>query len=164
MIPHPPENINHAREFLNLFAVNRRSLIANTFCKAVRAGATDPAQIISSVKAEARKRLPAPRQAGIAGQHTHEDPRFVSLLFYLTVEPALALSYAVYILKREAAPAPEKEKFKTARSYYYRSEYLLNQPPTEKQLKFLLALGCKEEVTSKWEASQLIDRLRKGEI
>lgn len=69
--------------------------------------------------------------------------------------------YAVHILEREQLPLERRKQIKEQSAAQYREQYLKSQPATDKQISYLRALGCKEEVRSKWEAMQLIDKLMK---
>ena len=74
------------------------------------------------------------------------------------------MAFAAWAIAWEALPPAEKERQKAAKSEPHRQTWMQQQPPTEKQRSYLLAFGYHGEITSKAHASELIDRIRRGEL
>ncbi len=134
------------RKFLEHFKANNRGPVMNLFLFAARNGCRTPEEILLYVQERAGEY--AGGQYSVLPQLVRENP-----------EQALAL--ARYALTWETLPDNVKTGIKDARAKEYRAEYMKKQPPTEKQLKYLRSLGYGEEVLNRWEAAQLIERLKK---
>ena len=75
-----------------------------------------------------------------------------------------AMAFAAWAPAWEALPPAEKERQKAAKGAAHRQTYMEQQPPTDKQRGYLAMLGYTGEVTSKAQASDLIDKIRRGEL
>lgn len=139
--------------FLDQFAIERRSLIANQFFAAVREGSNTVDEVLCSVKADALRRMMFPENR----ERWNAQRQLVSLL-----ESAEARVYAQEVLDRELLSPEEKQRIKAERSEQYRREYLKAQEPTERQIRFLRSRGCQTMPTNRWEASVMIDGHIKG--
>jgi hypothetical protein len=130
-------------KFLDLFPSQYRSRVANEFCKAVRDDCKSPYDIVTRVLCETK--------------------RLKETTIYKTIRENLeaALEFTQSRIEWEALPKETKSRIKRARGSFHRDQYLTAQPPTEKQIKDLRVLGYKQEVKSKWEAMQLIEKLMK---
>lgn len=131
------------KSFPDLFPAQRRSAIANRFCYAVRAGCDNPFTIVTQALCESRR---------------HRDNETVAII---RANLDAAYEFAAYILERERLPRERRKQIKEQSAALYREEYLKRQGATERQIDYLRALGCKEEVRSKWEAMQLIEKMTK---
>jgi hypothetical protein len=141
-------------DFLSRWEPNRRSLIANQFCVAVRAGCADPDSVVDWVRGDAWKRL-ADRYAD------HQRPSQELLLRVLDLPEAR--DYAVFIIHREAMPRAERERQKAEAAATHQKAWMARQAPTVKQLEFLKALGCGETPKDRLQASQLIEEYKSVE-
>jgi len=136
--------------FLDQFALERRSAIANRFFKAAREGATTIETVIQKVKADAISRML------FANREVWNQER--SLLSLLEGEEVRV--YVKEILERESLPAEERQKLKAARSEQYRREYMKAQKPTEPQVRYLKSLGCSAVPANRLQASELIEEYK----
>ena len=147
-----PANINAqdtARDFLAQFAPLRRSLISNQFCFAVRGGCSNVGSILRWVREDAYRRL---RQ-----RHIDLEVREALHTLIASLDTPEAANFARLVLEREQLPLSEREKLKAQRSEKYAREWMTTQPPTEKQIQFLCALGCRATPNNKLEASNWIE-------
>lgn len=147
----PDNNANPQREFLNLFPANRRGWVSNVFCLAVRRGCSTPEKVVNVAISRVEHDL-----------KIYREPRHFELFNALVAYRELALEFAKYIIYWENLPPDVKRQKKFARAEFYKGEYLSNQPPTEKQIKYLKSLGYDGKVKSKWEAMKLIDEFRRA--
>lgn len=144
------------REWLSHFPERRRGPLANWFHYSVRRGANIARDVLMLVRGEARLKA--------ASRWSDEDDRAFAaeVLRWLEEDAAGARAYAEYVLRYEALPAKERQAIKGERGAHYRTEYMRNQPPTDKQLKYLSVLGHDGEVRDRAHASELIDTLSGG--
>jgi hypothetical protein len=143
------------REWLAQWPTACRSLISNLFHKAVRAGATTPALIVTAVHADLRRRL---RYATPWLDAT--DATLHAVLQALQTAPQEAYPYAADVLAWEGLPRAERERQKRARAKPYRDTYMAGRPATEAQLRFLRGLGHTGAApANRAQASWLIDEL-----
>lgn len=131
--------MTNGREFLNRFAENKRSLVANRFLAAYRKGITAPSSIVAAVRAKARI------------NQFHGDPHGSEALLIETIDawPTEAAAYAAYCEVHENRTPEQKEQDKLRRFYE-------SQPPTEKQVAYLRHLGETRTPRNKAEASDWI--------
>lgn len=119
------------KRFLDLFPTYHRSTIANRFYYAVRNGCIDIAAVVVCVVGESRRL---------------RDDGAVRII---QENPAAAHEFADYAIEWEQLPHQVKHKIKQQKSEIHKEEYLRTQPPTDKQIKYLKALGYSKEVKSK---------------
>lgn len=139
------------RDFLNHFEPRQRGHIANLFLHPVRRGMTEPHRIVSAVRQEVLTKLLRYRRWGnLKGieRNTH---------IVNTIDGYFdgALDYASWAVWWESLSEPEKRRIRA-------EKWMAKQPATDKQLKYLRALGYHGEIESKLDASELIDKLLKG--
>ena len=137
-----------SRILLDSFAERERSLVANIFCHAARAGAQTPAAVLAAVRSDVEHRI---RSA------PYQRDQMVRLRNLLDTDDAQA--FARWVLTWEALSFAEKDRIKQQRGAEHRQRWMATQPPTERQVKYLRVLGYQGEVESKAQASELIDRL-----
>ena len=139
------------RDFLNHFEPRQRGHIANLFLDPVRRGMTEPCHIVSAVRhdllAEAIRRK---RWGKLDAAQWREQ-----IVTEIDVYFDEALDYARWAVWWESLSVQEKRRVKA-------EKWMSTQPPTEKQTKYLRALGYHGEIESKLHASELIDKLLKG--
>lgn len=137
-------------QYLVQFPKLAHGTIANYFCYAVRDGFTGVGGVLSNVEFQARRRIG--RVEGCAVN----DEVLETLIASLGSEDAE--DFALFILWREQLPPDERTRLKEVSGTTYRNGYMAQQPATEKQIKYLRALGCQAVPQSKLEASQLIEQ------
>lgn len=69
----------------------------------------------------------------------------------------IALGMAEWSVWWESLPDEKRQKIKSANHETYMLGWMEAQPPTDKQLEYLTALGCKETPETRLEASNLIE-------
>ena len=145
-----PDDILHARlTFLSHFPHNQRSSANNFLLEAVRAGCNEPHQVVGYALETARRRC-----------HL-EAAQTLSLLSHL--DPEALLAGARWALWWESLSPEEKRRFREERAEEAIARWMANQPPTEKQLRYLASLGYRGPTpANRLEASRLIDELVKG--
>lgn len=147
------------KEFLQHFPNARRSYVSNTVLYAVRAGARTPKAVLAAVEHELSETAIRSRRWGF----TDTMERTESIYATLNEFHDEALAFCAWALAWEALPAAERERQKKAKGAPHRQAYLDTQPATDKQVSYIRALGYHGPVTSKASASELIDKLRRGE-
>lgn len=135
---------NFSGNFLAEFDTNYAGAIGNIFCQAVRAGAEDADEVLDYV----------------AKHSANRTAQSVYRLLNNSLESIEAREFAEHILWRENLPREVSEKLKNEAKRENLNNLMNVQPPTEKQLSYLKALGCKIEPGSKLEASNLISMLK----
>ncbi|PZA06098.1 MULTISPECIES: hypothetical protein [unclassified Meiothermus] len=145
-----PERILHDRlAFLAYFPAEQRSTGANLLLEAVRAGCSEPHQVVGFALERANRR------------HWSEAAHTLRLLAEL--DPEALLAGARWALWWEALPWAERQRLKAERATEALERHMQELPPTEKQLAYLHRLGHRGPVPiSRLEASRLIDALLKG--
>jgi hypothetical protein len=138
------------KAFLEHFPANKRSLIMNQFCEAYRSGSRSVDSILEWVKTDARMRC-------MKNHLSDFDEEIQTKLFNLCCDDPLAIKMAEYVIWWEELDYKTKDEIRRARQAGYVNQHMAVQPPTEKQLKYLEALGCKKLPKSKLEASNLIE-------
>src|SRR5262245_35332215 len=143
------------REWLAQWPTARRSLISNLFHKAVRAGVTTLAFIVTAVQADLRRRL---RYATPWLAAT--DATLHAVLQALQTTPQEAYPYAQAVLDWEGLSYDKRQRQKQELRRNFQQEYMTTMPPTAKQLALLRSLGCTGPTPSTWAAaSAVIDTL-----
>ncbi len=148
------------RALLEHFPNARRSYVANTFLYAVRAGARTPLQVLASVNETLRETHARSQR----WRFTDTVQRTEEVMAVLVEHHDEAMAFAAWALAWEALPQAEKDRQKAAKGAAHRQTYMEQQPPTDKQRSYLAALGYHGEITSKAHASDLIDKIRRGEM
>ncbi|MCX7802289.1 MAG: hypothetical protein N2313_04625 [Meiothermus ruber] len=145
-----PENILHARQtFLSHFTDSQRSTANGFMLEAVRAGCSEPHQVVGFALEKARQRSDL------------EAAQTLLLLFHL--DPEALLAGARWALWWESLPLLERQRIKAERSETAIERWMAEQPPSEKQLRYLHNLGYRGPTpANRLEASRLIDELVKG--
>ena len=145
-----PDDILHARlTFLSHFPHNQRSSANNFLLEAVRAGCNEPHQVVGYALETARRRC-----------HL-EAAQTLSLLSHL--DPEALLAGARWALWWESLSPEEKRRFREGRAEEAIARWMEENPPTEKQLRYLASLGYRGPApANRLEASRLIDELVKG--
>jgi hypothetical protein len=144
-----------SRELLEHFEAKRRSLIVNLFLAPVRAGVRVPEQIVEHVEGELLERWGAAHR----WRNAERIRTFRDDLRTLREHAEEALGLARWAIVYEGLPPAERQKLKDQRSREGIRAWMGTQPPTQKQLDYLAALGYRGEVTSRGHASDLIDGL-----
>ncbi|GEM83622.1 hypothetical protein [Meiothermus hypogaeus] len=145
-----PEPILHDRlAFLSHFPPEQRSTAANNLLEAVRAGCSEPHQVVGYALEKAARR------------YHLEAAQTLLLLPELDFEALLA--GARWALWWESLPPAEKRRIREERAEPAIERWMAEQPPTEKQLRYLASLGYRGPTpANRHEASRLIDELVKG--
>lgn len=149
--------------FLAAFPKNAQSTIANLFCNAVRKGAHAVGTIIADVEWDLIQR----QEEGC----TNCLAPIIVRLHDAVIDPAGdARNFAAFILWRESLSPENKAKLKSqkgrefitsAQGKEFLAAKMATEPPTDAQLKYLVALGCPTVPKTKLEASQLIEQYKK---
>ena len=145
-----PNDILHARlTYLSYFPPEQRSTAANNMLEAVRAGCSEPHQVVGYALEKATRRS------------WNEAAHTLRLLSELDFEALLA--GARWALWWESLPLLERQRIKAERSETAIERWMAEQPPTEKQLRYLHNLGYRGPTpANRLEASKLIDGFMKG--
>ena len=145
-----PNDILHARlTYLSYFPPEQRSTAANNMLEAVRAGCSEPHQVVGYALEKATRRS------------WNEAAQTLRLLSELDFEALLA--GARWALWWESLPLLERQRIKAERSETAIERWMAEQPPTEKQLRYLHNLGYRGPTpANRLEASKLIDGFMKG--
>ena len=145
-----PENILQDRlTFLSYFPPEQRSAANNFLLEAVRAGCNEPNQVVGYALETARCRC-----------HL-EAAQTLLLLSHL--DPEALLAGARWALWWESLSPEEKRRFREGRAEEAIARWMEENPPTEKQLRYLASLGYRGPApANRLEASRLIDELVKG--
>lgn len=145
-----PEPILHDRlAFLAHFPPEQRSTAANNLLEAVRAGCSEPHQVVGFALEKARQRSDL------------EAAQTLLLLSHL--DPEALLAGARWALWWESLPPAEKHRVRAEREDEAITQWRAKQPPTARQLRYLHNLGYRgPEPANRLEASRLIDGFMKG--
>ena len=145
-----PDDILHARlTFLSHFPLEQRSTANNFLLQAVRAGCNEPNQVVGYALETAYRR-----------RHL-EAAQTLLLLSHL--DPEALLAGARWALWWESLSPEEKRRFREGRAEEAIARWMEENPPTEKQLRYLASLGYRGPApANRLEASRLIDELVKG--
>ena len=146
------------RRFLERFEPRQRSYIANLFLHQVRRGVTDPQRVYSGVRFDVSRQA---NRARLYGRILTVD-RNGAILNALDEYRDEAIDYAKWAIEWDNLPDDEKQSIKRERSEVFIRERMAEQPPTDKQIKYLRSLGWQGEIESKLFASQKIDELLKA--
>lgn len=138
-------------EYLAQWPANERSGIMNQYLAVIREdGADTPDRLLRWLTTAVTKRI----------TRGDDSPKQKRLLDSLTSEDAWYM--AQYCLWWESLDYEEKQRIKRARGTDYAKQAMAGKPPTERQLKYLKALGCADIPISSAQASEWIDeRVRK---
>jgi hypothetical protein len=140
----------HRKAFMEKFPEDKRNIVTQIFCTGVRIGNKNISDLLLYANNEA-----AVRSLDYARDANQEAMKLLLELIH-TEE---VRNFANFILWREALPQEERIKLKAKQSATYVNAKMEGEPPTDKQLKYLVSLGCKEVPTNKLRASQLISEL-----
>ncbi len=144
-----------SKRFLDNFGEYERSGINTRFLAAIRNGAMAPDAVITSVidtLQDEMRNLLRRKQVEYCAKNREVQKA-------LRAHPEDALALAEHGLWWESQSDEERKRIKEEKDARYRDAYMNAQPPTEKQVAFLRSKGYEEEVTSKLEASRLIQDL-----
>lgn len=134
--------------------------VVNEFLGVVRSGKTDANIICRKVYAYALERLRDSRS-------DDDMVKWHTLVEVMKANYDASLDMAEWAVWWEALPDKERQKIKSGNRETFMLGWMENQPPTDKQIEYLTALGCKEIPETRLEASNLIEvyksrRDRKG--
>ena len=135
------------RDFLNHFDPRKRATVANLFLYAVRRGITEPHRMVSAVRHDLL--VGAIRWGNHDGKERNEH-----IVTMIDASPDEAVDYAKWAVWWESLSVQEKRRMKA-------EKWMAQQQATEKQVKYLRALGYHGEIESKLQASEWIDKLLK---
>lgn len=148
------------RRLLERFPNNRRSYISNTFLEVVRAGARTPLQVLAAVNENLRQT----HARALRWNHLSDIvERTFEVQTILDDHHAEAMAFAGWAIAWCALPQSERERLKAQKGAEHRQAYMAQKPATDRQKAYLVALGHTGEVASMAEASELIERLKRGE-
>ena len=147
------------RALLERFAPTRRSYVANTVLHAVRAGARTPADVLAAVEHTLSETAIRSRRWGF----TETVERTEEVYAILNEFHDEALAFCAWAIAYEALPPAERERRKAEKGAIHKLAWMEQQPATQKQIDFCRALGYHGPVTSKAQASRIIERLKRGE-
>jgi hypothetical protein len=142
--------------FLGLFPDSMKAHISNIFLGAVRQGAENPDRVLVDVMTSSLARLKTAERFN----DSRDEVKFRLLLRVMDTHQDKARGFARYCTDWEALPPTQKGIVKAARAQEYRAQYLDSQPATEKQIKYLRNLGWSGDITSKQQASGLIEKYK----
>jgi hypothetical protein len=147
------------RPWLEHFAPERRSGVANLFHQVHRAGAATPPLILHDVRQGVRRRLQSQYCSPDRAAH------LALVLEALDCAHDAALAYAEEVIAWNRLPQPERDTIKAERRREYQQTHMRAQPPTSKQISFLRALGdLGPDPANRAAASALIDALLKRKV
>lgn len=131
-------------DYLQQFSKDYKGTIGDRFCRAIRAGCDDPEAVLKWVA----KNLEG-----------NDNPEWQQVKYTCDMVSIEAWEFAEHLLDREALPLEEKERLKKEKALDNHGirNAMDKQAPSEAQLKYLKALGCKIEPKTKLEASDLIE-------
>ena len=125
-----------------------RSVIANTFCYAVRNGHATVDALLTAVRQRMTERA--------MERDLSEEDVSVFLRVITLIEQGKATNYAKFIIHRESLSKGERGRSKHKSSAVHIRNYMKDKPPTDKQLDFLRKSGCEVIPSNRLEASDLI--------
>lgn len=142
-----PDPILHDRlTFLAHFPHNQRATATNVLLSAVRAGCSNPHQVVGYALESARRR--------------YWNEACLTLVLLAELDPEALEAGARWALWWESLPREEKQRLKSERAGEAVERWMEGQPPTAKQVAYLRKLGhTGEEPANRLEASRLIDTL-----
>lgn len=145
-----PENILQDKlAFLSHFPPEQRSTAANNLLEAVRAGRSEPHQVVGYALETAYRRC-----------HLEAAQ---TLLLLSNLNPEALLAGARWALWWESLSPEEKRRFREERAEAAIERWMEQAPPTDRQLAYLNRLGYRGPTpANRLEASRLIDELVKG--
>jgi hypothetical protein len=134
--------------FLEMFSDDSRNLITQQFCAAVRAGERTAEEVTRWVAMDCERRC----------QQATDEQKKLQIRMVNLLDTIEARNFASYIIWRESLSREDRQKLKAVQSQKYIKEKMSEQPPTEKQLKYLQGLGCQMKPENKQQASELIEQ------
>jgi hypothetical protein len=140
-------------DFLAQWPQNKRATIMNQFLGAIRDGLTSLDDITEWLVEDASRRCKSP----YADEATVTAQRKV---IELASNGGIG-DMVDYCLWWESLTSDEKHRIRQSKGTDYAKQMMAAQPPTEKQINYLRALGCAETPLSKAQASEWIDNLVK---
>ena len=144
------------RRFLDRFPDSLRSVVANSFIDATRAGAATVPDVQRCVERAWLCRL----DAGERVRDGLTRRRAQTVLDALAAHPDEAADFAAWALEWASLPAEERARRKRCRSEEHRRAWLDAQPATPRQINYCRLLGYQGAIESKRHASEIIDRLK----
>lgn len=148
------------KRLLERFEPSRRSFVANTYFESIRAGIHHPFQVLTDVKHKLREVIARSQRWGHLSDVAERNQQVLDILVDFHDE---AMEYAAYCLDWERLTPEQKARIRGVQGVQYRRAYMEQQPATAKQVDYIRALGFTGDVTSKAHASELIERLKRGE-
>jgi hypothetical protein len=142
--------------FLAHFPPARRSFVCNQFLYAVRRGANVPSLVVASVEAELQK-----AQQWVRHWERDDQERYADLTAAIAEHRTEALAFAMWALRWEQLTPEQKAAYRAQQSSTHVQAWMATQPPTEKQRRYLEALGHTGDIESRQHASELIEQLRR---
>jgi len=141
---------------LDRFADSRRTVPAQAFFRTIRFGAKAPADVLMIVKHDLRDRCRMPWTT------TEQRGEYEQIISVIDAHRDEALEFAAACIRREQAPPEERQRLRWMAATEGKRRWQETQQPTEAQRAYLRVLGWEGEVGNRREASELIDRLRRG--
>lgn len=138
--------------YLEQFPVKTHCTLVNLFCFAIREGRTNIDEILAEVRRQVKRR---------------EDPQWGSHISRVAAEILESLGtdeaywFADHILWRESLSPEARERLQKRASGEYALKAMDQKKPSEKQLAFLRARGCKEIPKTMADASLLIGEYKR---
>lgn len=149
-----PNSFAFRGSFLEQFPQLRRSLVANQFCSAVRAGAETVVDVLAWVAQDARRR--------IVDRFATEEARELQAQLLGALDTDEAETFANFILEREQLTPEEKERLRAVDRLQFVRAHMATYPPSEAQLELIVKLRSRELPKTRLEASDLIEKLIAG--
>jgi hypothetical protein len=144
-----------AKAWLLHLPEHQRGWMGNLFHAAARQGAASPAEIIRRVAIDASGAAVAPYIDNTRREH------YRTFLDALDRDREGALRFAGWVLDYSQLPPEVRQALKDERDAKGRQDWMRTQPPTERQLEFLLGLGYTGAPPSdRQSASELIGNLK----
>jgi hypothetical protein len=148
------------KKLLEHFEPSRRSFVANTYLESIRAGIHHPFQVLTDVKHKLHEVIARSQRWGHLSDVAERNQKVLDILIDFHDE---AMEYAAYCLDWERLTPEQKSRIRGVQGEQYRRAHMEQQPATDKQIAYIRGLGYLGEVTSKAHASELIERLKRGE-
>ena len=144
------------RNILEHLPERERSLFANQFHYAIRAGAPT----VEAVKARVEREYLHREEQHQKFRDTIRAEQARRALSVLVGCPGEVADFIAWCFEYEALPRDQRKRLKDSRGEQHRRVYLDQQPPTEAQIRYCRALGWTGLVESKADASRIIDSLK----
>ncbi len=152
---------DYPADYLKQFPAHFTGRVGDLFCRQVRVGFKTVPSVLTGMALAIEERLAAPFDSD------SDQSLAVQQQILESLPSDEAAEFARFILWRESLPVIERERLKSAakaeKGDFYAKQAMADKEPTEKQLWLIRKKGCVVVPQTRLEASEIIDRLLKGE-